>query len=242
MSTPFNWRCPFCGRDVTITQPRYKWERFHFDLGSKYHKQTVEIEAVACPNDECREFSLVASLHDYRKVDGTWTVLDAKEAWNLVPKASVKNFPDYVPEAVLTDYREACLILNASPKASATLSRRCLQGMIRDFWKVSGRTLFDEIKAIEEKVDPDTWKAIDSVRSIGNIGAHMEKDINLIIDVDPEEANLLIGLIETLITEWYVARHERQRRMARIVAASDQKKEIKKVKALPAPASDAGAA
>ena len=31
------------------------------------------------------------------------------------------------------------------------------------------------------------WQAIDAVRSIGNIGAHMEKDINLIVDVDPEE-------------------------------------------------------
>jgi Domain of unknown function (DUF4145) len=31
--------------------------------------------------------------------------------------------------------------------------------------------------ALEEKVDPQTWDAIDSVRKIGNIGAHMEADI-----------------------------------------------------------------
>jgi hypothetical protein len=32
----------------------------------------------------------------------------------------------------------------------------------------------------------------------------------LIIDVDPEEAQLLIGLIEFLIEDWYITRHKRQ--------------------------------
>ena len=45
-----------------------------------------------------------------------------------------------------------------------------------------------EIDAIKDKVDPLTWKSIDATRKIGNIGAHMEKDINLIVDVDPKEA------------------------------------------------------
>ena len=36
-------------------------------------------------------------------------------------------------------------------------------------------------------------------RSIGNIGAHMAKDKNLIIDIDPDEADHLIQLIENLI-------------------------------------------
>ena len=31
---------------------------------------------------------------------------------------------------LMDDYEEACAIVNLSPKASATLSRRCLQGMI----------------------------------------------------------------------------------------------------------------
>jgi hypothetical protein len=87
--------------------------------------------------------------------------------------------------------------------------------------------LIDEISAIQEKVDPITWNAIDAVRNIGNIGAHMEKDINLVIDVEPDEAGLLIGLIETLITEWYIARHEREQRMARIIATAADKKQAK---------------
>ena len=66
--------------------------------------------------------------------------------------------------------------------------------------------LIDEIEAIEDKVDPLTWKAIDAVRSVGNIGAHMEKDINVIVDVDPDEAAQLISLIEILIKDWYITR------------------------------------
>jgi hypothetical protein len=87
--------------------------------------------------------------------------------------------------------------------------------------------LVDEIKTLKDNVDPITWNAIDAVRNIGNIGAHMERDIGLIVDVDPDEAQLLIGLIETLIVEWYIGRHERERRMLSLVAVSDEKKRAK---------------
>jgi hypothetical protein len=32
--------------------------------------------------------------------------------------------------------------------------------------------------------------AIDHVRKIGNIGAHMEADINVIVEVEPKEAQI----------------------------------------------------
>ena len=51
----------------------------------------------------------------------------------------------------------------------------------------------------------------------------MEKDINVIVDVEPEEAGVLIELIETLAEEWYVARHERQLRMAKVAKLAAQK-------------------
>jgi hypothetical protein len=95
--------------------------------------------------------------------------------------------------------------------------------MIRDFWSISKARLIDEITALEDKVDPLTWSAIDAVRKIGNIGAHMGKDINLIVDVDPDEADLLIGLIETLIHDWYIVRHEREARLKKLVRSSVDK-------------------
>jgi len=72
-----------------------------------------------------------------------------------------------------------------------------------------------------------TGRVLGSI-GIGNIGAHMERDINLVIDVEPQEAALLIGLIETLLVEWYINRHERQQRMAKLVAVAAEKKADKK--------------
>jgi hypothetical protein len=144
--------------------------------------------------------------------------------WALIPPSAAKHFPEYVPQVIRDDYQEACLIRDLSPKASATLSRRCLQGILRDFWKVKPGRLIDEIEEVKDKIDPETWGAIEAVRKLGNIGAHMEKDIDVIVDVDPEEAGLLIGLVETLLKEWYVAREDRRVRMAAVIAAAEAKK------------------
>jgi tetrahydromethanopterin S-methyltransferase subunit A len=54
---------------------------------------------------------------------------------------------------------------------------------------------------------------------------------NQIIKVEPDEAALLIELIETLINDWYITRYERQLRLANIISVKD-KKEIEKKKAL----------
>ena len=112
-----------------------------------------------CPNPDCTKFTLAASLHE-TVWNNDWRVGKELERWALVPDSRAKNFPEYIPQQILEDYREACTIKSLSPKASATLSRRCLQGMIRDFWSVKPGRLVDEIGAIEEKVDPLTWTAI----------------------------------------------------------------------------------
>ena len=45
----------------------------------------------------------------------------------------------------------------------------------------------------------------------------MEKDIDLIVEVDPDEAQKLIELAELLFEEWYVAQHTRTERLATLV-------------------------
>lgn len=85
--------------------------------------------------------------------------------------------------------------------------------MVRDFCGISKGRLVDEINELGRRIDADdapksvsddSVEAIDHVRKIGNIGAHMEKDIGVIVSVEPEEAQLLIELIESLFDEWYV--------------------------------------
>ena len=135
-------------------------------------------------------------------------------SWNLIPELKAKTWPEYIPKAIREDYSEACLIYELSPKASATLSRRCLQGIIRDVHGVKAGNLANEIQQIEGKISQEALDEINLIRITGNIGAHMEKDVNLVIDIDPDEARLLIELIESLIKEWYIDKHERKKRAA----------------------------
>ena len=67
------------------------------------------------------------------------------------------------------------------------------------------------------------WDAIDNVREIGNIGAHMEADVNLIIEIDPNEAQVLIELIEMLFEEWYVQKEQRRRKLDRLQNIAEKK-------------------
>jgi hypothetical protein len=93
------------------------------------------------------------------------------------------------------------------------LSRRCLSEMLRDFWHVQPGRLIDELRQIKGSADPLTWETIESVKRIGMIGARMENEGDEIQSTEPGEAALLIGLIETLIQDWYVGRDERRKRL-----------------------------
>lgn len=219
-----NFTCPYCNRPTTITDPNHfsNWTYINIAESTKGRSGLLLI-AIACPNKECKNLWLNAQLKMADKFGGQIPGGLLQE-WQLLPESHAKVLPDYIPAPIQEDYHEACRIRDLSAKASATLARRCLQGMIRDFWKISKTRLKDEIGALEEKVDPMTWEAIDSVRSVGNIGAHMEKDINLIVDVEPKEAQLLIELIEQLISDWYIQRHDREERMKKVKQLAQDKK------------------
>ncbi|HIE1896016.1 TPA: DUF4145 domain-containing protein [Pseudomonas aeruginosa] len=226
---PFNWTCPYCNHAVTVTDHAYSYSLHKFAGGNKTGGWLgLATSVIVCQNPKCGEYSIDAVLWP-GEFSPSFTRSGANiQEWRLRPSSKAKVFPGYIPLPLLKDYEEACLIRDLSPKASATLSRRCLQGMIRDFWRVSEANLFLEINAIKDKVDPVTWSAIDAVRSIGNIGAHMEKDINLVVEVEPAEAQLLIGLIEMLLKDWYVVRFERQKQLEDIVTAAKQKQKLRK--------------
>lgn len=218
--------CPFCNKGSTIVDANIKGSKnFHFEDESDGHDYILDIRNITCPTPECKKTEIIFRKFKYNAEKKEYE-FDYK--LNIEPKANIKVFPDYVPEQILQDYKEAKLIIDLSPKASATLLRRCLQGMIRDFWGVQKKTLHAEIETIKDKMDDDDmYNAIMALKSIGNIGAHPEHDINLIIDVESEEANELAGLIETLIEDWYIAREARKERINRINNISNQKQIVK---------------
>ena len=218
----FNWECPYCNRKTTITNT-FSSSSSSLTIENSEGHRLFRTEWIVCPNEECKRITLVGALFEYKWEYGKWEEGELLKHWRLLPGSYAKAFPEYIPKVLRADYEEATAIIDLSPKASATLSRRCLQGIIRDFWGVSKSRLIDEINAIKDKVDPLTWKSIDAVRKVGNIGAHMEKDINLIIDVDTKEAQLLIDLIELLFEEWYIHRHDRELKLKSIVEVATQK-------------------
>ena len=52
----------------------------------------------------------------------------------------------------------------------------------------------------------------------------MEKDVNLIVDIDPGEAQKLVKLLELLLKDWYIARYERED-LYREILVIDEKKQ-----------------
>ena len=224
-----SWTCLYCNRPTTLTDNDLSQHNYRLFENSKYGKVGIGWNAARCPNPGCAEISLYVSFEKRGEfvVSGELKHIIPLESWILRPESNAKPQPDYLPTAIKEDYYEAYLILEKSPKASATLSRRCLQGMIRNFWGIKKKNLFAEISELEKHVDPNTWKSIDAVREVGNIGAHMEKDIDHIVPVEPEEAQLLIGMIEQLIDDWYVQRYEREQRTKSIIEMAEEKKKLK---------------
>lgn len=209
--------CPFCNHSFPLIDSTYRYYESSFEYENiKFFDTTPEnsirTNFYKCPN--CQKISLT--------LDGISGNL--KNIFVPVyPNSLARQFPEYIPLSIRNDYQEAYSILNLSPKASATLSRRCLQGMIRDFWGITKSRLIDEINALQSKVPSSQWKAIDSLRSIGNIGAHMEKDINTIIDVDLDESQKLLKLIELLLEKWYISRHDEEQLLLDISDIATQK-------------------
>ncbi len=89
---------------------------------------------------------------------------------------------------------------------------------------------------IKSLCDSELFEAMMGLKSIGNIGAHPEKDINLIIDVEEGEAAALIELLHILDKEWYVAKAARLARLAAVKALGAAKIAAKTPIAVASPA------
>ncbi|QKJ91576.1 DUF4145 domain-containing protein [Agrobacterium pusense] len=227
--------CPHCGRDQVATDSNFIDVFFRLDFGRCSDGQVgLKVMAVRCLNNQCNQSTLAIEYSKAQHGVNGWAPGEVLDSWRVRPESSSVVQPDYIPAAIREDYYEACLIRDKSPKAAATLARRCLQGMIRNFCGISKARLIDEIKELKRLVEGgngpkgvelETIEAIDAVRDIGNIGAHMERDIDVIVEVDAGEVQALIELLEMLFQDWYVARNKRTQRLANVKAIADQKKQ-----------------
>lgn len=125
----------------------------------------------------------------------------------VYPKGSIRpKAPIEVPEKIAEDFNEACLVLDDSLKASAALSRRCLQTILRETDGIKKGSLNSEIDQAIEIFPSYIADAIDAVRHIGNFAAHPLKSESTgeIISVEPGEAEWLLDVLEQLFDFCYV--------------------------------------
>lgn len=238
--------CPFCGRgypfstEVKLTEKATfhnvgNANRYYFNLDSCVQDfdlsdspNIYEITITKCPHcneeyltishgyiDECLDEKIFMRLHD----------ISLKTV--IRPKSVHKIFPDYVPKDVRENYYEACSVLELSPRSAAALLRCALEKMIPDFWQISSKgDLKEKISELKGKIPVKQWELIDGLINLGNIGTHMENNSNEIVDTDPGEAEKLLMLVEHLIEQWYVSRHNEEKLYENIVGADKAKKKI----------------
>lgn len=145
------------------------------------------------------------------------------------PQFNEPVLPDYIPQSIKQDYKEACMIAELSPRAAAILLRRCLQEMLRD---LTGKrqNLYEEINnfALKTNTDITILDALNATRQIGNIGAHPEDNIDNIIDISREEAEVLLKFIMHFIEEWYIRPHDVEETANELIRINNEKQKQKK--------------
>jgi uncharacterized C2H2 Zn-finger protein len=192
-------KCPHCGiafHDLSTATP----------LGTDRDGEWA-FRSTTCPS--CKRF--VIQLVNVRAE----AVADLRVylAW---PRSPQRPVSDDVPPPYSDDFREAGLVLPDSPKASAAISRRCLQNLLRD---KAGVRLGDLAHEIQQVLDSGALPShlaeqIDGVRNIGNFAAHpiKSRSSGVILDVEPGEAEWLLDTLEGLLDFYFVQPARTQRR------------------------------
>lgn len=129
--------CPFCGHAQAYLRSHDRVGNGAYKSGSpipeEYQESSFAIHTFRCSNSSCQKISVTAiNRTTDKQID-------------LVPQVTMRHYPEYIPEQIRQDYEEANMILEASPKAAATLLRRCLQGMIHNYWEIHEKNLNAEI-------------------------------------------------------------------------------------------------
>lgn len=165
-------------------------------------RDLLSIMAAACPNCGKIVMTLMAGAID--KDTSSFQVSNEYVVW---PLQTTRPLAPEVPEHIAADYKEAALVLNLSPKASAALSRRCLQNVLVEAGGANPKNnLSQQIDYVMPKLPSYIKSQIDAIRNVGNFAAHPMKDTNtgVIIEVEPYEAEWNLDVLDLLFDEYYV--------------------------------------
>lgn len=157
------------------------------------------VVSYVCPTCERATLALATRAHFNAPIDPASVQL-------IRPRGSQRPpCPQQVIAAdpiLAADYAEACLVLPDSAKASAALSRRCLQHLLHTQAKTTKRDLFDQIQEVLDShaLPSHLAENLDHVRATGNFATHPIKSTNTgeIVLVEPGEAEWNLDVLEGL--------------------------------------------
>jgi hypothetical protein len=199
-------KCPHCGVNFH-DDPRYA------DLGKDADGNWI-VSTQTCP--ACNRFVvyLLKATPEYviagsRVVHGI-TDIDGNSTTMVRPRVSYRPCPPEVPQDIAKDFIAACLVLADSLEASAAMSRRCLQHLLRDPNAANVRDV-DLAREIQKVIASKTLptyivESLHAIRHHGNFGAHpMESTVTgEILPVEPGEAEWNLDALEALFDFYYV--------------------------------------
>ena len=184
-------KCPHC---LVSFHAQYALDRLQRDRDSYW-----SIQRTTCPS--CAKFIVLLGRNTVQ-----WTPI---EYFMVYPKGVSRSPLSLdVPSQYAQDYKEACLVLSDSPKASAALSRRCLQNILRVIANIKPSDLSKEIDEVlsSKQLPSHLAEGIDAIRAIGNFAAHPMKSTNTgaIVEVEEGEAEWLLDVLEGLFDFYFV--------------------------------------
>ena len=163
-----------------------------------------ELKSTVCPKCKRLTFKLDRTFWG-RSGHGS---VGGCESITVYPKGTVRPVSPEVEDEFANDFREACLVIGDSEKASAALSRRCLQNLLREKAKTKAKDLAAQIQEVlnSGKLPSHLVGVIDGVRVIGNFAAHPTKSQHTgeVIAVEAGEAEWLLDTLEALFDFYFV--------------------------------------
>ena len=194
-------QCPHCLTTINVEQKGFLFSEMDVDFWD------WRVWYYICP--ACGRIVINLAYYEVFRTESAEARADAPTLIQVYPKGTVrKPLPSEVPYAFTEDYKEACLVLADSPKASAALSRRCLQHLLREKASVKHSNLYNEIQEVIDSNALPTYLTddIDAVRNIGNFAAHPIKSQNTgaVLPVEPGEAEWNLDVIESLFDFYFV--------------------------------------
>lgn len=197
--------CPHCGTTVKLADETPGWPRGEVqDVRPNRHIWVFNGTCPACgrPIVVVHEYEIVRDINKNLLRPGTH--LSTRFVWPFaLPARSVAS---EVPPQIRSDYDEAAAVLRTSEKASAALSRRCLQLLLREAAGTNAKDLADQIEEVLPALPGYLQKQLDAVRNIGNFAAHPQKSraTGEIIDVELGEAEWNLDVLDLLFDFYYV--------------------------------------